>query len=712
MSTSRTSSALATVQVGTLRFDRGLSTIPPTGSVLAVDATGSIAPSTSLSVATLESTGALSAGTLTTVGGATINGRLAVGSSMGVTGHITATDAMIAPVIASTSDFTGVRGIFTQGITTGALNATVGIYTSDIKANWLDVSGLKTGQNIDVSGNLRVEKLTYLVGGVTAHSSLDVGGNALFRSGVTLKQGLDVSGASVFRGPIQIYGPIDDVDVIHTTRVKVDGVFTDRALIGSQDYAHTFPTLVVMDISGGALFRSGITLKQGIDVSGGSLFRSGVTLKQGLDVSGGSLFRSGVTLKQGLDVSGSALFRSGVTLRSGVDVSGGSLFRSGVTLKQGLDVSGGSLFRSGITLKRGLDVSGSLIARNGVITTTLKADWLDVSGMRLGQNLDVSGNFRVEQGSTFVGGVTMMKSLTLGATLDVSGTAVFRSSTSVMGSTFFIKGTTAQLIVNPNKGSGNNPYMTLESTNVSSSSSKLPLSIQPFGGGITLGSSGSTIDVQGQIIGNGTSPIGSLTMFAGAAAPVGWFLCNGQAVNRTTYAGLFAVIGTLYGSGDGVTTFNVPNLQNKFPVGAGATYTIGTSGGSTAYTPAGTVGGTSLTAAQLPPHTHGVSLTTSSAGDHTHGVNDPGHTHTMDLKYMSVNFSNTGGYTPIDFGGVHTSAVSTTGITLQNAGAHTHTVTGNTDNGPGSSQTHTHSFTGTAATITPPYIAINYIIKY
>lgn len=61
-------------------------------------------------------------------------------------------------------------------------------------------------------------------------------------------------------------------------------------------------------------------------------------------------------------------------------------------------------------------------------------------------------------------------------------------------------------------------------------------------------------------------PVGSVTMFGAAAAPTGWLLCNGAAVSRATYAGLFAVVGTAYGVGDGSTTFNVPNMAAKFPV--------------------------------------------------------------------------------------------------------------------------------------------------
>ena len=64
------------------------------------------------------------------------------------------------------------------------------------------------------------------------------------------------------------------------------------------------------------------------------------------------------------------------------------------------------------------------------------------------------------------------------------------------------------------------------------------------------------------------NPIGTVIAFAGNSAPAGYLICNGAAVNRTTYAKLFAIIGTTYGEGDGSTTFNLPNLANKFIMGS------------------------------------------------------------------------------------------------------------------------------------------------
>ena len=83
---------------------------------------------------------------------------------------------------------------------------------------------------------------------------------------------------------------------------------------------------------------------------------------------------------------------------------------------------------------------------------------------------------------------------------------------------------------------------------------------------------------------NTNTPVGSISLFAGTTAPSGWLICDGSAVSRTTYANLFSVIGTTYGTGDGSTTFNIPNLKGKVPVGLDSSDTsfdtIGETGGS------------------------------------------------------------------------------------------------------------------------------------
>ena len=83
---------------------------------------------------------------------------------------------------------------------------------------------------------------------------------------------------------------------------------------------------------------------------------------------------------------------------------------------------------------------------------------------------------------------------------------------------------------------------------------------------------------------------GFIKDFAGTSAPTGYLACDGSAVSRTTYAALFSAIGTTWGTGDGSTTFNVPNLQRKTTVGSGGTgstvlaNTVGSLGGEETHT--------------------------------------------------------------------------------------------------------------------------------
>lgn len=73
-------------------------------------------------------------------------------------------------------------------------------------------------------------------------------------------------------------------------------------------------------------------------------------------------------------------------------------------------------------------------------------------------------------------------------------------------------------------------------------------------------------------------PVGVVQAFAGPTTPQGWLLCDGSAVSRTDYADLFAVIGTTFGTGDGSTTFNLPNLVDKFVEGSSTAGTVKNAG--------------------------------------------------------------------------------------------------------------------------------------
>ena len=118
------------------------------------------------------------------------------------------------------------------------------------------------------------------------------------------------------------------------------------------------------------------------------------------------------------------------------------------------------------------------------------------------------------------------------------------------------------------------------------------------------------------------SEVGTIKPWGKATAPDGYLLCDGSAVSRTTYAELFGVIGTTYGTGDGSSTFNVPDLAGKFPQGKSGTTNLATTGGANtvsvsvtnnqaiannqSVTVTGSISNTSLTVANLASHNHSV----------------------------------------------------------------------------------------------------------
>ena len=152
-------------------------------------------------------------------------------------------------------------------------------------------------------------------------------------------------------------------------------------------------------------------------------------------------------------------------------------------------------------------------------------------------------------------------------------------------------------------------------------------------------------------------PSGALMPFAGASAPTGFLLCHGQAVSRTTYATLFSAISTTYGTGDGSSTFNLPDLRGRVIAGqddmGGASAnrltnqtgglngdTLGATGGSETHT---------LTTAQLASHTHSFSDTDSITAmtflSDGLGVNRGGSGQSSSSNSISVSISGTTGST-------------------------------------------------------------------
>lgn len=70
-------------------------------------------------------------------------------------------------------------------------------------------------------------------------------------------------------------------------------------------------------------------------------------------------------------------------------------------------------------------------------------------------------------------------------------------------------------------------------------------------------------------------PTGTIVPFAGKEVPINWLLCDGRAISRKDYAALYAVIGTTYGSGNGSTTFNIPNMNGRYAEGTTSNTQLG-----------------------------------------------------------------------------------------------------------------------------------------
>jgi len=240
-------------------------------------------------------------------------------------------------------------------------------------------------------------------------------------------------------------------------------------------------------------------------------------------------------------------------------------------------------------------------------------------------------------------------------------------------------------------------------------------------------------------------PAGAIIVYAGASEPPGWLFADGREVSRTVYPELYAAIGTTYGAGDGSTTFNLPNLKSRFPLGkadSGTGSTLGGAGGALDHTHTAPSHTHSQANHDHPiSHTHSVpghhhdrgTLSVSSAGSHNHGGQTASSTVSLG-KMTSPNGQvvNNGlleqwnnGYQGAFTGGAHSHSIPTDGTHGHGLlGLIGNTASGN--NGDASlttaSQSTTTSGLGGAgstgapsASVTtsanPPYLVVNYLIR-
>ncbi len=214
-------------------------------------------------------------------------------------------------------------------------------------------------------------------------------------------------------------------------------------------------------------------------------------------------------------------------------------------------------------------------------------------------------------------------------------------------------------------------------------------------------------------------PTGAMLIWPSDTAPNSkWLFCRGQQVSRSTYAALFQIFGTTYGAGDGSTTFNLPDLQQRFPLGkaaAGTGNALGATGGAIDHVHTG------------PSHTHSITSggahthTISSDGTHAHSIGSDGdHNHggatgvsnvtTLVDRNLDAITKLVGDADNNDTHNISTDGDHDHGAATGNAGAHDHGAV------TGSNGAHDHgaltgaSGTGNTGTANPPYLVVNYII--
>ena len=138
--------------------------------------------------------------------------------------------------------------------------------------------------------------------------------------------------------------------------------------------------------------------------------------------------------------------------------------------------------------------------------------------------------------------------------------------------------------------------------------------------------------------GGGSVPPGAILPYGGGTAPTGYVLCDDSDKSRTDFSALFAIIGTTYGAGNGTTTFNVPDLRDRIPLGKGTNNsTLGaeTTGASASAVVATASGSASLT---LATGTFATSAKDSSTSSAVTGVTAGGHTHNLTLPVQVMNY--------------------------------------------------------------------------
>jgi len=150
----------------------------------------------------------------------------------------------------------------------------------------------------------------------------------------------------------------------------------------------------------------------------------------------------------------------------------------------------------------------------------------------------------------------------------------------------------------------------------SSSSSKIDKVTNGVAGNLPRITSTGNLEDSGQDA-DTIVPVATILMYGGGTAPNGWLLCDGSAQLRTSFPALFSEIGTSFGEGDGNTTFNLPDLRDRFPMGQGAMGGVDAGVVDDFDTGVGDAGGEAkhiLSISEMPSHGHDVDVEFGGGG--------------------------------------------------------------------------------------------------
>jgi len=214
-------------------------------------------------------------------------------------------------------------------------------------------------------------------------------------------------------------------------------------------------------------------------------------------------------------------------------------------------------------------------------------------------------------------------------------------------------------------------------------------------------------------------PAGIMFPYGGASVPTGYLLCDGSAISRTTYAALFDAIDVGWGPGDGVTTFNIPDMRQRFPLGKGAAgtgSTLGGYGGNIDHTHIGAAHAHDLNSHvhDLNSHSHGMALhqhevpswsisNASAPAGQISNISDfppsfpPFGSSTISRTIDSTDANTTAGGTAPGFAPLTSQAAGSTDVAVGNTSA----AVGNTASGGAASTSLNNA----------PFGTVNYIIK-